>query len=98
MQIHFPYLIVLADNFLVYGNSTGDIEIANTNLLEASTMYEEVPVTAAQSGGGGSTEHENMQTAGPTVSRAIPTTYGYATLEPNGMTVYIIKFWSDVRE
>lgn len=71
----------LADN-LVYGNSTGDIEIANTNLLEAS-MYEEVPVVAIQSGDGGGTGHENTQGS----THAISTMYEYATLEPNGMTV-----------
>ena len=82
-------LYALADN-LVYGNSTGDIEIANTNLLEAS-MYEEMPVTAIQIGGGGGTGHENTQTAGST--HATLTMYEYATLEPNGPMV--INFLSD---
>ena len=70
------YIYALADN-LVYGNSTGDIEIANTDLLEAS-MYEEVPDTAIGDSGG--TGHENTQTARST--HAISTMYEYATLEP----------------
>ena len=48
-------------------------------MLEAST-YEEVPVTAIQSGDSGSTGDENTQTAGS--RHAIPTMYEYATLEP----------------
>ena len=81
MNIIAMHFYAFADN-LVYANSPGDIEIADTSLLEGS-MYEEVPDNGIESGNS-NIGHKNEETGS---TRAILTLYEYATLEPNGTTV-----------